>query len=95
MPSSRDSKVESVKPVVQAPYLTRPRTHLGDGLLEGIDGKVYFFKRHTERQHENDDVTDRTREQTVTSRGKTNLRAYLVTPIERDLRFAGRPRSPR
>src|ERR1700722_7096555 len=47
------------------------------------DRRVYFFKGHTERQHENDDVADGTCEQAVTACGKAYLRSYPVKGIER------------
>ena len=46
------------------------------------DRHVYFFHGRTERQHENDDVTDGTCEQTVTACGKAYLCSHPVKRIE-------------
>src|SRR5208282_4219529 len=77
------SSVESVQSVVTSYlrfllYLAKPPADL-----------LNPMRCHTEGQHENDDITDRTREQAVPSCSEANLRSYLVTPIKLISTFLG------
>ena len=70
-------------------YLAKVPADLDNSIPDGIDRKINLMRCHTEGQHENDDITDRTREQAVPSCSETDLRSYLVTPIKLVSTFLG------